>query len=301
MSAVLVLAGLYHLAFAVGTDAWPHQWLGWSGIAPLNHPLTWRVCGLVSGALGAGFLVAARRPVRHWPLLLAGLVKFVLALAVGVTAVAVGELPWRTLCWLAFDDLLWLPPFAAMLWAAMQAHVGQPPTRSVPLTIAEAAATYQLSDGETLAEASRGQTLVLVFLRHFGCTFTRQLLRGLQQLESEASRRGARLVLVHMLQRGRETEYLGAQSSVARIADPRCELYGAFGLGKGGFLELLGPVVWIRGFAAFVSGCGVGHLAGDGLQMPGAFLFRDGRVLAAQIARNAAELPDLPALFEADA
>lgn len=75
-------------------------------------------------------------------------------------------------------------------------------------------------------------------------------------------------------------------------------MYRAFGLGKGSLWELLGPVVWIRGMAAFFSGCGVGHLAGDGLQMPGAFLFRDGRVVAAQRAHNASELPDLPALFE---
>jgi hypothetical protein len=142
--------------------------------------------------------------------------------------------------------------------------------------------------------------LVLVFLRHFGCTFTRQLLRGLEDLEAETKRHGARLVLVHMLQRGRETEYLGHQSGVARIADPMCELYRAFGLGKGGFFELLGPIVWIRGFVAFFRGCGVGHLAGDGLQMPGAFLFRDGRVTAAQPARNASELPNLKALFHGD-
>ena len=298
MSAVLVAAGCYHLAFAVWTNVWPHQWFDWSGIARLNHPLPWRILGLVSGAFGVGFLMAACRPLRHWPIVLAGFVKFVVVVVVCIAAVAVGEMPWRTLWLFALDDMLWLSPFAAMLWAAMQAHLGRPPTREVPLTVAEAAGIYPLSSGETLAEASRGQTLALVFLRHFGCTFTRQLLRGLQDLEAEAQRRGARLVLVHMLQRGGETEYLGQQGGVARIADPQCELYRAFGLGKGGFFELLGPIVWIRGFVAFFHGCGVGHLAGDGLQMPGAFLFRDGRVLAAQPAHNASEMPDLAALFQ---
>lgn len=301
MNAVLVAAGLYHLAFAVWTNAWPHLWFDWSGIVRMNHPLPWRIFGLISGALGIGFLVAARGPVRHWPIVLTGFAKCLLAVAGCGMAVALGELPPRAAWLFAVDDVIWLVPFAMILWAALQAFAGRPPVREEPLGLEQAAATYQLSSGETLAEASRGQTLVLVFLRHFGCTFTRQLLRGLQDLENEARRHGARLVLVHMLQRGHETEYFAHKGEVARIADPVCELYRAFGLGKGGFFELLGPIVWVRGFLAFFSGCGVGHLAGDGLQMPGVFLFRDGRILAAQPARNASELPDLPALFDASA
>ena len=100
-----------------------------------------------------------------------------------------------------------------------------------------------------------------------------------------------------MLQSGQEIDYLGDHSSVKRIADPRCELYRAFGLGKGGFLELFGPHVWWRGLIAVFKGCGVGHLAGDGLQMPGAFVFRKGKINSSQRAKSAADLPDLVDLF----
>ena len=192
--------------------------------------------------------------------------------------------------------ILWLP-VAMILWASLQAHAGRPPMRAEPLTPAGAASEYRLSSGETLSEAAEKQTVALVFLRHFGCTFTRQLLRGLEELEADTTRHGARLVLVHMMQRGGESKYLGDGSGVARIADPMCELYRAFGLGKGGFLELFGPKVWYRGFVAIFRGCGVGHLAGDGLQMPGAFLFRNGKIIAGQPARSASDLPDLPELF----
>ena len=154
-----------------------------------------------------------------------------------------------------------------------------------------------LSDGSTLAAASENKLLALVFLRHFGCTFTRQILRELEGIQRDARVHDAELVLVHMLQLGKETQYLGERSGIRRIADPRCELYRAFGLGKGGLLELFGPQVWWRGAIALFKGCGVGHLAGDGLQMPGAFLFRDGQIVASQRARSAADLPDLPGLF----
>lgn len=298
MKTVLLVAGLYHLALGIWANAWPFVWFDWLGIERPNHPILWRAMGLVFAALGVGLLLAARSPVRHWPAVLATFLKSCLAIGGSAVAFVNGEIPERG-CWIILiNDLIWWVPLAVILWATVRAHVGIRPTRQTPLTIAEASNEYSLSSGETLAEASRDQTLVLVFLRHFGCTFTRQILRGLQELQSEAGQRNARLVLVHMLQSGRETTYVGERSGVARIADPRCELYRAFGLGKGGFLELFGPRVWWRGAISVFKGCGVGHLAGDGLQMPGAFLVRNGRIVAARPAHSAADLPDIGQLFE---
>ena len=172
-------------------------------------------------------------------------------------------------------------------------------TETAPaLDASEVAAEFHLSDGSNLVEASHKQPLTLVFMRHFGCTFTRQLLRGLEQLQQDAEKRGARLVLVHMLQQGRETRYLGEDATVTSISDPKCRLYRAFGLGNGGVFELFGPKVWLLGMKALFQGCGVGKLAGNGLQMPGAFVFHQGEIIAAQRAETAADLPDLPGLFE---
>lgn len=163
----------------------------------------------------------------------------------------------------------------------------------------QVAGEFHLTTGESLLDASHSRLLVLVFLRHFGCTFTRQLLRGLEELQHSATDMGGELVLVHMLKSGEEIRYLGSHGDVARIADPRCKLYRAFGLGRGGLLELFGPRVWWLGAIAIFKGCGVGHLAGDGLQMPGAFLFRDGNIISAQRAKSASDMPDIPRLFAA--
>ncbi len=206
------------------------------------------------------------------------------------------EHPNHPLMWQGAGLVMGVLGFAMLV---VRAHTGMPPTRAEPLSIEEAASRYTLSNGKSLAAASESKLLALVFLRHFGCTFTRQILRGLEGIQREATAHGAELVLVHMLQNGKETAFLGEGSGVARIADPCCELYRAFGLGKGGVLELFGPHVWWRGAIAIFHGCGVGHLAGDGLQMPGAFLFRDGKIISSQRARSAADLPDLPGLFQA--
>ena len=298
MPRILLIAGLYHLLFAIGANLWPHLCFDWAGIPRPNHPVLWRAAGLTSAVFGIGLLIAARDPIRHWPVVLLGFGKATLVIGLLVASIFADELPAKTL-WLALcDDLIWWFPLAAILWSTVQAHMGRPPSRENPLRIPEACEAYHLSSGESLAEASSRQTIALVFLRHFGCTFTRQILAHLQDLKAEADEHEARLVLVHMLQENREADYLNQRGGAARIADPMCELYRSFGLGKGGFLELFGPRVWLRGAISVFKGCGVGHLAGDGLQMPGAFLLRNSRVISSQPAHSASDLPDLPRLFE---
>ncbi len=298
MRKVLLAAGIYHLGFAVWAILWPCVWFDLIGMEHPNHPLLWQGVGLVLGVFGISLILAAKNPIQHWLIVLTALGKFTLGIIGFSMAIYHHEIPLRAIWIMGADDLIWWAPFIGILWACIRAHTGVPPTRSEPFSISEAAGAYHLSNGKTLAEASEEKLLALVFLRHFGCTFTRQILRGLEGIEKEAHQHGAELVLVHMLQSGKETVFLGERSGVPRIADPRCELYRAFGLGKGGFIELFGPQVWWRGALSIFKGCGVGHLAGDGLQMPGAFLFYQGKIVAAQPAHSASDLPDLPQLFK---
>jgi len=301
MPLVLAAAGFYNLGFASWSALQPSAWCAWLGIIDPACPMRLQGVAIILGVLGIGYLIAARDPVRHWLIVLVGFLgKTFCALGL-LGAVSSGALPLPAM-WIALTShAVWIVPFAMILWAATRAHLGRPPAGTAPLTIEEAAARFQLSTGESLAEASRDRTLAMVFLRHFGCTFTRQFLRHLEQIREDAESRGGRLVLVHMLDRGEGRKHVRHKDDVARISDPSCELYRAFGLRKANFWELLGPIVWIKGFAAFFSGCRAGHLAGDGLQMPGAFLFRDGRVISAQPAKNAAQLPDIRRLFESPA
>jgi hypothetical protein len=298
MSWILLAAGTYHLSFAVWANAWPHLWFDWSGLERLNHPMLWRGIGLMEGALGVGFLLIARAPLRHWPVVGIGLAKFTLVAAGFFAAFQDGTLPARSLWLVVVDDLIWWPPFAVILLAALRSHFEVPQRSGRALTVSEAAREFRLSTGESLMEAAADRMLTIVFLRHFGCTFTRQILRGLKTLEHQADHHGARLVLVHMLRSGDEARYIAENGQVARIADPGCELYRAFGLGKGDLIGLLGPRVLLRGAISLFKGCGVGHLAGDGLQMPGVFIFQNDGIVAAQRARSASDLPDLPRLFQ---
>jgi hypothetical protein len=294
---VLIAAGFYHLLFAIWAGCWPHLWFDWIGLERPNHPMLWQIIGLTMAFLAAGLFLAVGNPTQHWLTLVTAFIKFTFGTTFFSIALYHEKIPLHSVWMMIVNDLVWLPPFILMLWVCLRAYAGVPLSRTTPLSITEAADNYTLSNGKTLAEASTSKLLAMVFLRHFGCTFTRQILRSLEAIQREADAHGAELVLVHMLQSGKETQYLGDSSGVTRIADPRCELYRAFGLGKGGFIELFGPRVWWRGAVSIFKGCGVGHLAGDGLQMPGAFLFRDGKIVSSQRAHSASDLPDLPILF----
>jgi hypothetical protein len=295
---VLIFGGALHLLFAVWTNVWPFHGYDLFNLVRPENPILWQFLGLICGILGLALLLAARDPVQQWVIVLFALIKSAAVSTIVIRAVLTDVLPARSLGFLVISDLIWIPAYGYILWTALRARAGIPISRSQPYSVSDAAASYRLSTGQTLAEASAERVLALVFLRHFGCTFTRQILRGLLDLEQQARERDASLVLVHMLQSGQEIDYLGEHSEIPRIADPRCELYRAFGLGKGGFFELFGPRVWWRGMISVVKGCGVGHLAGDGLQMPGAFLFHQGKIIASQPANSAADLPDLGALFQ---
>ena len=298
ITVTLIANGIYHIAFGVWANLWPNMYFDFAHIDRPNHPAIWRGLGLISAALGIGLIIATRSPIRHWSIILTAFIKFNLVIITVLSSLPSAPMPLFMILMVILDDVIWWFPFAAILWAVAQTHMGRPPSNNPPLTLAEASKSYRLSSGETLAEAGQQQTLAMVFLRHFGCTFTRQILGQLQSLKDEADRRGARLVLVHMLEQGDESQYLSPRKGIARISDPMCELYRTFGLGKGGFIELFGPKVLIRMGFSIIRGCGVGHLAGDGLQMPGAFLFQDGEIISAQPAHNQAELPDLPKLFQ---
>jgi len=62
------------------------------------------------------------------------------------------------------------------------------------------------------------------------------------------------------------------------VSDPAGSLYAAFGLGRGGVRQLLGPRVLWAGLKAALRGHGVGRPVGDPRRMSGWFLVADGAV-----------------------
>ena len=134
--------------------------------------------------------------------------------------------------------------------------------------------------GPTLGELSRRGPLMLVFLRHFGCTFCREDLAELSRRRADLERDGTRVAVLHRGTHAEAERFLAAAglADMPAFADPDGSIARALGLRHGTFLELLGPRNWFRATRSLLRGHGVGFPVGDPFFLPGAFLVSAGRV-----------------------
>lgn len=157
------------------------------------------------------------------------------------------------------------------------------------------------SDNSNLFELSFQQPVLLVFLRHFGCTFCREALSDISENRKNIEALGTKLVFVHMASKAIAEEYFSRYNleGATHICDPECKYYAAFGLVKGNFTQLFGLQTWIRGFSAgVVRGHGIGPQLGDDFQMPGLFVIVNGEIRDSFIHKVASERPDYYALVK---
>ncbi len=162
-------------------------------------------------------------------------------------------------------------------------------------SFAETLQQHRSQLGHSLAELSAGKNVLVLFLRHSGCTFCREALDDLSKQRARIEGEGTKLAVVHLGAEDAHTEKFFATyglSDIDRFSDPAKELYQAFELKRGTIGQLLGPTVWWRGMLAFFRGNGIGLLNGDGLQMPGAFVIRDSQIVKAYRHATAADRPD---------
>src|SRR5213082_352974 len=96
----LALAGVYNLVWGTAVVLWPDVTFRRGGLATAERPLAdaavWQCLGMVVGVYGVGYLIAARDPVRHWPIVLVGLLGKLLGPLGYLLAAARGGLPWTT-------------------------------------------------------------------------------------------------------------------------------------------------------------------------------------------------------------
>jgi hypothetical protein len=249
---------------------------------------------MIVGVYGLGYLIAARDPLRHWPIVLVGLLGKILGPIGFLDAALRGQLPWSMGATILTNDLLWWIPFSMILWHAARAAQPAPPEGAVSLVTA---LDGLLDDqGRTLRALTNERPTLAVLLRHSGCTFCRQTLSDLAKWQHEFVKSGVGLCVVGMTASADELRLYGHKyglTSASWCADSDRLLYRALELGRGSFLQLFGPRVWIAGVWAAFRGHGIGKLEGDGFQMPGAFVIHRGQVVRSYRHATAADRPDL--------
>ena len=294
----LVAAGIYNLVWGGFVILWPKGLVDLAGLEMTAPGLAiWQCLGMVIGVYGIGYLAASLDPVRHWPITLVGLLGKIFGPIGFVWTASRGEIPWSFGWTILTNDLLWWIPFFMILKAAWERASAGDDASTPPLESILDTTTVSDPRGErTLREASDEGPLLLVFLRHAGCTFCREAVADVVSKRHAIEAAGAAPVLVHM---GSEAEgnaflaRLGA-ADLPRIADPTRRLHRIAGLHRGTFRELFGLRNFVRAIGA--ARHGVGHPVGDPLQMPCTMLLHRGRVLHVHRHRFAGERPDYASL-----
>lgn len=118
----LVAAGIYNLSWGGLTVLLPGWLFDLTGMDRPNYPFIWQCVGMIVGVYGIGYLAASADPVRHWPIILVGLLGKVFGPVGYAFGVMQGDVPPAFGITLPTNDLVWWVPFGMMLWHAWRVH-----------------------------------------------------------------------------------------------------------------------------------------------------------------------------------
>lgn len=149
----------------------------------------------------------------------------------------------------------------------------------------------------TLGGQLDGRPAVLVFLRHFGCLFCREMVRDVRR-EAEANPGYPPVIFFFQGTVAQGAAFFGKfYPGAVAVEDSALAFYRALGLGHGTAGELFGLRAVGAGLRALAKGNFVGRWVGDVKVMPGVFgVAGDGRVLWSHGAAHAGDHPDFATL-----
>jgi len=124
MRRVLLAAAAYNLSWGVFAILSPLTIFRLAGFNPLPvYPELWQCIGMMVGVYGIGYGIAALDPVRHWPIVLVGLLGKIFGPIGFVSAANSGRFPIAMGWTILTNDLIWWIPFSLILWKTAQVNI----------------------------------------------------------------------------------------------------------------------------------------------------------------------------------
>ena len=296
MKRTLFAAGLYNLLWGILCVLTPAKLLTFTDLptTPVVSQL-WQLIGMMVGVYGVGYLIASYDPYRHWAITVVGLLGKVCGVIGFVVAFVGGMLPARMGWTVLTNDLIWCIPFGVILWrAVLSCHAAG--TAYVTPEADDPLRDIVANTGRYMNDLANQSPQLVLFLRHAGCPFCREALSDISTQRQQIEEAGAGIVIVHLGGTAEDDDGFFARyglEDVPRFSDPEGRLYRQFGLDLGGFSQLFGLRVWIRGLIAGVlKGHGRGAVSGNSFQMPGVYLYHCGQILGGFRHDYASDRPD---------
>lgn len=125
----LILAGIYNVVWGAVVILSPRFVFELAGVSGgmMPNPVglaIWQCVGMIVGVYGVGYVIAATNPLRHWPIVLVGLLGKVFGpIGYVYSAFVMKNFPTEFWWTIVTNDLVWWVPFGAILIAARRAHL----------------------------------------------------------------------------------------------------------------------------------------------------------------------------------
>ncbi len=285
MKAILFVAGMYSILWGLSVIFFPEFWFRLGNIEVPRYLQLWQCFGLYAVSMGIGYLIAYTNPLRHWPIVLVGMIGKVCAPIGFMYYYFQGELPLVILQMNFTNDMIWWIPFGLILYNVYihEYLLDKEIIKHTEHNIRELLSWHYTNKNEVLLEMSERQPIMLVFLRHFGCTFCRETLCEISKNKDSIERKGVKIVLVHQLSVSEANQYFRKYNlqDVDSVSDPELILYKGFHLRRGRLSQIFGWKDLSRllqkgnllklGIATFKEE--------DPFQMPGVFVISDGKIV----------------------
>ena len=112
---ILKIAAVYNLVWGAFVIIFPFAIFDLTGLKRPLYPEIWQCVGMIVGVYGVGYWVAAKDPIKHWPITLVGLLGKVLGPIGFAKALYDGIFPPKFGLTILTNDLIWWIPFFMIL------------------------------------------------------------------------------------------------------------------------------------------------------------------------------------------
>ncbi len=289
---ILKYAAVFHALMGLILIFFPAILFNLLTLSPPENVDLWQAVGVGITIIGGGYYLASLDPEEHWSMILVGLFLNVFPLLVFIKSFLIGHLSFQGLFLFLLNNLLWIALFYNILLCLYTAKTLE---ESEPKKFHDLIKFVRTSNGETLYELSQRNNTLLIFVRHFGCTFCRETVSEIAKLEESILKRELIPVFVHMSDPSFADDFFARYYShpVAHVSDPGRLLYKSLNLKRGNFYQIFGPRTWFHGlWSAIFKGHGLGASEGDVLQLGGVFVLSKGQILFEYKSQSASDIFD---------
>jgi hypothetical protein len=148
----------------------------------------------------------------------------------------------------------------------------------------------------TLQEEMGNSIVLFIFLRHFGCLFSKEMVIDAKKMMEENPFAPKPIFFYQGTVKDGQSFFDKYWPQARAIADLNQRFYKAFSVKSGGMKEMFGPDVWKCGLRAAAKGLIIGKPIGDPFTLTSTLLAQRNLILWNHQSTHAGDLPDLSKL-----